>query len=434
MVFKKIKGVHIDGRKHMSCDAPIKDYLNPNFVYIPLVTGNVIYKSVVQANNHVLKGQIIANREGRFNHPVCSPVSGTIMGSKKMWHSSGRMVEMLEIANDFKEEAVADFGKKDERELNKEVIVEKMQAAGIVGLGGAGFPTFVKYLGNNTPEVLIINAAECEPYITADYALILSEADKLVRGIHYMMLASGAPKARIAIKKNKKPAIAALNEAVKNYPGVEVFLMKDVYPAGWEKYIVQKVVGKDYDGLPSSVGAIVNNVQTAIAVCEAVEENKPLIEKVVTFTGEGLKNPQNVRVKIGTLTSDVLEMIGGYKDDLGDSYFIAGGPMTGNSIMFDNLVISHSLGSVIVKPKVEHVNNPSCMGCGKCASHCPAFLTPTAIKAAYISNDIELLKQLNVTKCVQCGLCSYVCPSRVEITEFVGKAKDAVMKAAALKK
>lgn len=432
MLFKQIRGLHINGRKEMSVKNGVVSFLNPKCVYFPTVVGNTIYTPLVEVGDDVLKGQPILERPGRFGHPICSSVSGKVTSKKKMWHSSGKMVEMLEITNDGNESTVENYGEKLEV-LTKEGIIERIKNAGIVGMGGAGFPTYVKYLPVKSAEILIINAVECEPYITADYTLILTEVEKLMRGIEYMMIACGAKKAAIAIKKTKKTAIEVLNEAVKTHENISVFLLNDVYPAGWERYVVEHVTGKTYAGLPSEAGAVVNNVQTAISVCEAVEENKPLIEKVVTFTGEGLVMPCNVRVKIGTKVSDVIAEIGGYVENLDSAYFIAGGPMTGKSIMFDELVITNSLGSIIVKKNEDHQNNPSCMGCGKCAEACPAFLTPTEIKAAFDNNDINALNQLNVMKCVQCGLCSYVCPSRVDITEIVGKAKDATAKANALK-
>lgn len=432
MLFTQIRGIHINGRKEMSTKNEIVSYLNPKCVYFPTTIGNVAYTPIVEIGDDVLKGQPILERSGRFGHPVCSSVSGKVTAKKKMWHSSGKMIEMLEITNDGEERTIENWNLKLDN-LTKENIIERMKNSGIVGLGGAGFPTYVKYLPLKPADVLIINAAECEPYITADYMLIINQTEKLLRGIEYMMIASGSKKAVVAIKKTKKPAIKALEDKIKNHPNIEIKLLNDVYPAGWERYIVEHVTGKTYSGLPSDVGAVVNNVQTAIAVCEAVEENKPLIEKIVTFTGEGLVKPCNVLVKIGTKVSEVITEIGGYVENLDNAYFIAGGPMTGKSIMFDDLIITNSLGSVIVKPNIDRKNNPSCMGCGKCAEACPAFLTPTEIKSAYDNGDIDGLNKLNVNKCVQCGLCSYVCPSRVDITEIVGKAKEAAIKANALK-
>lgn len=428
MLLNKIKGIHLHGHKEMSLQTPIKEYLNPEFIYLPLAIGNSVYQKEVEIGDHVLKGQIILNRTDRFGHPISCPVSGTVKGVKKMWHASGKMVEMLEIENDFLETAIEGFGQPLEETITKELVIERVKRAGIVGLGGAGFPTYAKYNGPAVIETVLINAAECEPYITADYMLIKTQCEKLVRGITYIMKATGAERAYVAIKKSKVEAIEVLEKHLQDYPNINVHLLKDEYPAGWEKYIVEKVLGVSYNGLPSEVGAVVNNVQTAIAVCDAVEENKPLIEKVITITGEGLAQPQNYRVKIGCNVSSLIKQSGSVINGLGEYWVIAGGPMTGKAIMNENLVVSASLGSVIIKPKQIHENNPYCMGCGRCASNCPAHLTPTEIIQAHEVDDVNGLKVLNVTKCVQCGLCSYVCPSRIEVTEKVGKAKDWYLK------
>lgn len=428
MIFNKMRGIHLDGKKEMSTSKPIRNFLSPNSVFIPLGVNNLKYEQLVKVGDHVLKGQAIMNRTDRFGHPICSPISGEIKGIKKVWHPCGKMIDMLEIANDFKEETVAEYGEKIDGEITKEKILSRIKHAGIVGLGGAGFPTFAKHATIDTIDCVIINAAECEPYITADYMLVQEECNKMLRGLTYIMKVTQAETGIIAIKKTKKSAIEVLQRELVNFPNVSIFLLKDEYPAGWERYIVEHVTSKKYNNLPSEVGIVVNNVQTAIAVCEAVEENKPLIEKVITITGEGIKEPQNFRVKIGTIVSSLINECGGYIDNLEDTWLIAGGPMTGRVVLSDNLIVSANLSSVIVKPKKVKQNNPHCMGCGKCSVHCPAHLTPTEIKQAFDMNDVEALKKLNVMKCVQCGLCSYVCPSRVEMTETVGKAKDLVIK------
>ena len=432
MMFRNIKGIHIDGRKHMSVDNEVMSFLNPKFVYFPLVSGNVVYKRLVEDGETVKVGQQILLRTDRFSHPVHSSVSGTVKGIKKMWHPFGKMVEMLEIENDFQETLHESIGTP-LAELTKDAIVERMHSCGIVGLGGAGLPTFVKYQKAADSELLLINAAECEPYITCDQKNIQINTDKLIRGIKYALIASGAKEAKICIKKSKVEEVQILEEALKDINNINVFLLKDVYPAGWERYIVEKVTKKTYKALPTEIGVVVNNVGTMIAVCDAVEQNQPLVQKLVTFTGEGLAHPCNVVVKNGTKTSDVIKSIGGYVEGLTDAYFVVGGPMTGTSIMFDEVVLLAASTAVLVKPKVERITLP-CLGCGKCAENCPVFLTPTEVKSALEDKDYVALNALNTTACIQCGLCSYVCPSRIDVTDTMKKAKDAVWKYNATKK
>lgn len=425
-MFNKIHGIHIEGHKHMSTTKPIMDCLDPDFVYYPLAVGNAVYTKLVEVGSKVLMGQQILLRDGRFGHPICSSVSGTVTAIKKQWHSSGKMIDMLEIQNDHQD--LACYSPTNNDNLSRDEIIEKVKNAGIVGLGGAGFPTYVKYLPAQPADYVIINAAECEPYLTCDQMCLLEVTDKFIRGVKYIMMANMAKKGVVAVKKSHPDVIEALNKALEGIDDISLYLLNDVYPAGWEKYIVEHVTKKSYSGLPREAGAVVNNVQTAIAVCEAVEENKPLIDRVVTITGDGIKEPQNYRVKIGSKITSLIELSNGYVEDLGDAICICGGPMTGRPMFFDELVITSTVGAIIVNKRNVAKAYP-CIGCGKCSENCPAYLTPTSIKQAYLSGNTSELASLNVNRCVQCGLCSYVCPSRVDMTDYMAKAKDMLAKA-----
>lgn len=427
----RILGHHLNGHKDMSLNCPIEDFLNPQFVYFPIALDGSTFTQLKKVGDDVLMGEPILIKEGRFAYPILSSVSGKIVGVTKQWHSSGKMVEMWEIENDGKETPFYN----DVPSISKrEDAIEHIKKYGIIGLGGAGFPTYVKYLPTDAAKVVIINAAECEPYITCDYLSIINRAKDLIKGLKFVMDLNDCKKGVIAIKKSKFVAIEALYEAIGDDKSIEVFLLKDTYPAGWEKFIVEHVTKSTYVNLPREAGAIVNNVQTILAIFDAVFNNKPLIERVVTITGDGLKEPKNFRIKIGTKVNELINRCGGYVEDLTDGYFIAGGPMTGHAILFDELVLTSTVGSVIVKKKNPNSRQLNCIGCGKCAERCPVFLTPTSIRQAYLSKNVDELVKLRASKCVQCGLCSYVCPSRVEMTDFMFKAKDMVLKANALKK
>ena len=432
-MFKKIGGIHIgeyEDHKHISDNKEIFDFLSPEFIYIPLVESGSICEVKVNEGQHVDIGDVVAFRTGRFSLPVHSSISGTVVScNKKMWHSSGKMVECIQIKNDFKEtrnessfEIIDNPTKEDIRNI--------AQSKGIVGLGGSGFPTFVKYNVKNDMDVVILNGAECEPFITADYRLMLENPKEILKGLEYIMKAVGAKRGVIAIKKNKTEAIQAINDAITllYIKNVSVLLLKDEYPAGYEKYIVQRVTNKTYKALPAEAGAVVNNVSTAFAMYEAVELGKPLIERVVTFTGYGLNNPRNVRLKIGTCASDVIEKLGSYNPKYNEMFLITGGPMTGSTMFSDNVCINRALGCILVLPKHEAKATEPCLGCGKCSAICPMKLTPTEIKRVHAIKDTKLLEALKPQKCIQCGLCSYVCPSRIDLTEAVGKAKAFVLK------
>lgn len=427
MIFRKIKGVHIPGRKEMSITDEVLKLTNPEHVYVPLVEQGVNAISVVQVGDQVKVGQVIAEKGGRFPIPIHSPISGEVISiNQKMWHAIGRMVDTIVIKNDFKEAKHESIKPNDTDKLTREEIIEIVKNCGVVGLGGSGFPTYVKYQTTLPIDVVIINAAECEPYITADYMLMKTRTDELISGIKFIMRATDAPRAVIAIKETKPEIVEILNQHLAGQENISVFLLPDVYPAGWEKYIVHKVCKKTYRGLPSEAGAVVNNVGTAIAVYNAVTNNMPLIEKVVTFTGDGLNNPQNVYVKIGTDIREVLSKIGGYNPEVESAHLIAGGPMTGRAVAFDSLVVHRCLGSVIVQERVVREINPECMGCGKCCDICPVRLSPILIKNALDDKNYELLADFRADLCMECGLCSHICPSRIELTDAVSRAKTAL--------
>lgn len=433
MIIHKIKGLHLDGRRVISLSNGVLEYLNPKYVYIPLTNGDVLYRNVVTTGNEVLKGTVVALREDRYAHPVHSPVSGKVIGIKKMWHQSGKMVDTLEIENNFKEEVVSDWGKSLDLDLlTKQDIVERVKNCGIVGMGGAGFPTYVKYMTPKKQKLLIVNAVECEPYLSCDNISIRRNVEKLIRGIKYILKAIGAPKAVIAIKKDKREVIDALNKVLQKHNNVTLFLLKNFYPAGWERSIVEKVTKEHYMHVPSEIGVVVNNAQTVMAVCEAIEENKPLIERMITISGEGVASPQNIYTKVGVTFRDLIDRVGGYVDEESLGILIAGGPMTGKTVWDESLVVTPYLSSIMVFEK-EEIKGQPCMGCGKCSIACPAYLVPTEIKCAYENKDFKELKKLHTLDCVQCGLCSYVCPSRVEITNYVGLAKEELKKHNSLK-
>lgn len=433
MLLKKVKGIHIEGRKSMSKSKHIYQDVHPQFVYIHLLQQTSPLKKMCEVGDHVLVGQTVAKREGFGEMPIHSSVSGTVTAFKKVWHSSGKMVEAIEIENDLKYKNDPSVVKEAHPDsLTKEQLVSKMKEAGLSGLGGAGFPTYVKYMSKSEIHTVIINAVECEPYLTCDLALFKTAPEKVLKGLKYFMKAIGAKKGIIGYKKYNHEYPDLINPLLKDFPNISLHPVKDVYPAGWEKYLVEQITGKTYSRLPAEAGVIVDNLATAMVFADVVENNMPLIKRAITITGEGIKHPQNFYVPIGTKVSDLVHIAGGYEKGLdpAKALYIAGGPMTGRAILIDDLIVNDTLGGVIVKPLPEEKNHPACLGCGKCSDVCPVFLAPTEIQRAFEMKDVESIKNLSADKCIACGLCSHICPSHIEITDYVVRAKDLLRKGA----
>lgn len=433
MITRKINAINIPGHKERTKDLKIVDYLDPEYVYITLTNHNYVdCKETVCAGDYVKMGQIIAYRDDWAELPIHASVSGEVIGIEKHWHALGKPVQAVVIKNDkkyIKDESIKPVKNPDK--LTREEIIEIVKDKGIVGLGGSGFPTYIKYKTKAPIQTVLLNGVECEPYITADYRNMFKNTEEIFKGLKYIMRATDAKEGVIAIKKGKPKLLKLLQEEAKKHDNVRVELVPDVYPAGWEKYIINYLFKKDYKNLPSEVGIVVNNTSTAYAIYNAIENGMPLITKLATVAGEALKENKNFLVRTGTKFSELLEEVGGYTDDFDKGVLIAGGPMTGNTLRFEDFIISKRVNAVMVK----HYNQNEldeiselCMRCGKCATVCPTFLTPVLIKDAYEVKNKEALIKLNASACIQCGACSYVCPSRVEITDFVKKGKALALK------
>lgn len=430
MKLRRLPEIHIEGYKEMSIERAPLEYLKPKEVFLP-TTIPVDLKINVAPGDHVLFGEEVMTQEGRFGHPVLSPISGTVKGIVKRWHQSNRMVSMLEIENDYQEEMVDTFKGLDPEKMTREDLIKVMKDSGLVGMGGAGFPAYAKYATDKTVDMVIINLAECEPFITCDYTCVLYNAKKLIYGFKYLIKAAGSTKGVIAIKDKpmNKPLIEVLSPLLE--PNMSFHYLKDVYPAGWERYTVETISGKTYKNLPIEAGVIVSNASTCTSFADTLMNGIPPSMKYVTFTGDSIKEAGNVLQKYGTNISELLPLFGGLKEGVQKSEcsFIAGGPMTGQSMYSEDLVTSPTLGAIIIlRDKFGDKRHPSCLGCGKCAKYCPVFLSPFEIRRTLKTGNLDELKELGATKCIGCGLCSYVCPSRIELTFSVTTAKDLVRK------
>ena len=418
---------HIPGFKELSEHKDIIEVRPGKEILIPLFANHSQnFELLVKEGDQVFIGTKLAVCEERMTVPIYSSVSGIVKGVRKVMHASLKPVAHVVIEPDGKQERVQAFAPIDPDQASREELTAFMMNAGIVGCGGACFPSYMKYRGVSGIEKLIINAVECEPFITADYKMVQANVEEMLLGVRTMKRMANAKEALIAIKKSHPDLIDLVEKACAGKDGIRVAVVPDVYPMGWERVLVRELMHKEYEKLPSDVGAVVNNATTAIAFARALTKGEPIVDKVVTVSGTAVREPVNVHVAVGTPVHEIIEACGGYTCD--EVKLIAGGPMMGKTIINDKWVIDRATNAVTVL-----LNRPfdsvACLRCGKCSDHCPAGLQPVRIAQAVKVNDRDAMMKRCALDCIECGLCTYVCPSRLDVTENVRKAKRALMAA-----
>lgn len=420
-----VVGINLPSNKKMSIKNNVLAFKKPNYVYIPLVNHtNLDCKPLVSVGDQVYKGSIVGLRNDKFALPIHSSVSGKVIGIEEGLYLNGKKVKCVVIENDFKEKVEnKNNTRRDISNYTKQEFITILKNCGVIGMGGSGFPTYIKYDVNEPIHTLVINGIECEPYITADYTLMREKADEILESIDAILEINSIPKAIIAIKIGHPEIKDAFDQYMGTYPNIELVEVEDMYPMGWEKNLIKRVLNVNYKKYPIEKGIVVNNISTIYAIYEALKYNKPVIERMITVTGESIKKPQNVIVKIGTKATDVIEFIGGIKKTK-QLKLIAGGPMMGVSVASDELIISNNLNCLLLIENTNNSSNISCMRCGKCVSVCPSKLSPVLIKNAL--NNKDQLEYLEPKRCVECGLCSYICPSKIDVREYVRKAKETI--------
>lgn len=404
-------------------------------VYIPLFAGNNSeVELLVNEGDHVNVGTRLANTKSAFPVPLYSSVSGIYKGIVKRPHNSLKPQPHMVIELDKVQEKQQAFAPLDWHNASHEEMVEFVKNAGIIGQGGAGFPTYVKYQKVENIDTLIINAVECEPYITADYKCVMDEVETFIHGVRILQRMAQVEKVLIGVKKTHPDLIDTIRKEIarENAAGIEVTPVPDVYPMGGERTLIRTLTKREYVRLPGECGCIVNNAETAILVARAFENGEALSKKYVTFSGEGLKYPNNVLVPIGMSVSEIVEQLGGYIDKVESLKLIAGGPMMGKTMVTDQIVIDRAMNAITVL-KNEDEPNMACMRCGRCTAHCPIGLQPVRIANAVKMGDVEEMEKRGAMQCIECGLCSYVCPSHIQVTENVRRAKRTIMMKASKK-
>lgn len=433
-----IGGVHPAENK-LSAGSPIRKAALPKQAVFSMFQHiGAPAKPVVQKGDVVKVGTLLAEAGGFVSAPVYSSVSGKVNKIDAVLDASGtrRMAVIIDVEGDEWEESI-DRSKdlvrlSDRPDLDSKTIVEKIKNAGIVGLGGATFPCHVKLTPppGNKAECVIINAVECEPYLTADHRLMLEHADEILVGVDLIMKAVNVTKGYIGIENNKPDAIKLMTEKASQYSNIEVVPLKVKYPQGGEKQLIDAVIGRQVPAppaIPISVGAVVQNVGTAFAIYEAVMKNKPLIDRIITVTGKSVKNPSNLLARLGTPFQQLIDECGGLPEDTGK--IIGGGPMMGKALLsLDVPMTKGSSGLLIMNEKEARRSEPQpCIRCAKCVSACPMGLEPFLLSKAAALEEWEMAEKNDVVSCIECGSCQFTCPSKRPLLDMIRVGKTTVM-------
>jgi electron transport complex protein RnfC len=425
-------GIHPPDKKELSRDKVVTPTRPPKKVVIPISQHiGAPCKTIVSIGQEVKKGEMIASPEGFVSAPVFSSISGKVIAIADFPNAMGRMVTSVVIENDEKEEWAALKDNPDYMKLSPDELKAKVKDAGIVGMGGAAFPSHVKLSPPKEKpiDVVILNGAECEPYLTADYRLMLERPEDIVEGLKVLMRILGVTKGFIGIENNKPDAIEIMRKAVSAEANIQVCPLEVKYPQGAEKMLIKACVDREVPprALPMDVGVVVHNIGTTLAVYEAARYGKPLIDRVVTVTGEGIKEPKNLLVKIGTLISDLIEECGGFVSET--AKIISGGPMMGFAVYSTEVPVTKGTSGILVLPESDTLHSEEfgpCIRCGRCIDACPMGLMPSMLSVLSEKGFYEDAKEYNLFDCFECGSCTYVCPSKRPIVQFVRLAKSLV--------
>ena len=434
----RIGGVHPEENK-LSSEAVTQVAKLPQQAIFPLSQHiGAPAKPVVKKGDKVKVGTLLAEAGGFVSAPVYSSVSGTVQKIDEVIDATGyrKPAIIVKVEGDEWEESI-DRSDKIETldahpELTPEEIIERIKKAGVTGMGGAGFPTFIKLCPPPTAkaECVILNGVECEPYITSDYRLMIEHADEILVGLELLMKAVKVDKGYIGIEENKPMAIALFEEKTAGRSDIEIVPLKKKYPQGGEKQLVDAVIRRQVPAppaIPVNVGAVVQNVGTAFAVYQAVMKNKPLFERYTTVTGKKLEKPSNFLVRMGTPMIDLINECGGMPE--GDNKLLAGGPMMGKALMSVDVPICKGTNSVTILSGDDAKRKPvqPCIRCAKCVSACPMGLEPYLLATASALHDWEKVEAAGVTSCIECGSCQFTCPAHRPMLDNIRLGKSTVM-------
>ncbi len=426
-----IGGVHLPEEKHLTTDSPIESMDLPDSVSIPLQMHiGAPCNPVVDKGEEVQRGQCIARNDEALSGLIHASISGVYKGVEARPGPDGSMIDCMIIENegqDNEEKLLSPIYKREE--LSSDKIVERVKKAGIVGLGGACFPTHVKLTppDDKPIDTVIINGAECEPYLTVDDRLMQEKTDILFEGLEMIMMSSGAEKGIVSSEINKPKAVEAIREEAENWEDLSGVPLDTRYPHGAEKHLIKAVLNREVPrrGLPMDVGVIVNNVQTTTKIAEAVYKGRTLIDRVITVSGRAIEEPKNLLVPVGASMEDVINYCGGPAED--KFYTIMGGPMTGKRVESLKVPVGKGTSGIVLLTEEEYSDPEKrvCIKCGKCVDVCPMYLPPNRITAFVNSEMYDEAEIAGLHDCIECGACAFVCPAKRPLLRWIQRGKAA---------
>lgn len=425
-------GVHPYDGKDLAKNQPIRRIKPKEILVYPLSQHiGAPASPIVAVGDTVLRGQKIAEAGGFVSAPVFASVSGTVKAIEPRHVATGDLVNSIIIENDGEMKETDFHGVEDVASLSKEQIIEKVKEAGVVGMGGAGFPTHVK-LSPKEPdkiEFIIANCAECEPYLTADYRRMLENPEELIGGMKIVLRLFDHAKGILGVEDNKPDCIQKLKELTKDEERIEVMPLKTKYPQGGERQLIYATTGRSINSkmLPADAGCIVDNVETLVAINRAVKEGKPVMDRIFTVTGDAVANPGNFEYCIGMSYAEILEEAGGFKED--PEKMISGGPMMGFAVFSLEIPTTKTSSSLLClkKDDVSASEVTACINCGRCVSVCPEQIVPSRLAKMSQFHDSESFEKWNGMECIECGSCSYICPAKRPLAQYIKTMKKQIL-------
>ncbi len=427
------RGIHPPDQKASTSGKAIKVLAPKGDLVYPMVQHiGAPCKPLVKKGDRVLVGQRLGESEAFVSSPIISSVSGTVKSIGVMDHPNGFKIESIVVENDNEYEEMPNLNQPyDYESMSNDEINTVIKDAGIVGLGGATFPTHIKLSPPADKHIdhIIVNGAECEPYLTSDHRIMLEETDRIIKGLKVILKMFPDAKGVIGVEINKPDAIAKLEEAIKGEERISLCPLKTKYPQGAEKQLIYSVTRREVPSgkLPSEVGCIVQNIDTVVAIHRAIFRGRPLMRRIVTVSGGAIKEPQNFKVRIGTSYREVIEAAGGFVEE--PAKIISGGPMMGLTMFTIDVPIIKGSSSILclTKKEAEIPDESNCMRCGKCVAICPMALLPLELNKYAVAGDEEAFTKVHGMDCIECGACSYTCPSKRHLLHSIRTTKKNIL-------